>query len=92
MGRKREKQPMLPGTVEALPAEVEKAGNRYVELLYGRMKLQDDEEDARQDLIATMQKAGLEKMVLDDEYEVNLKTVEARIKVHVKKLKSEEEE
>ena len=92
MRRKREKQSMLPGTVETLPAEVEGAGSRYVELLYGRMKLQDDEEDARQDLIAAMQEAGLETMVLAEEYEVRLKTIEAKTKVKVKKLKGEEEE
>ena len=84
------KQTRIEGTYDPPVPEVQEAAEEYVDLLYGRMKTQELENQAKEKLIEVMKEYDVEEIELDG-YEVRRKHIE-QDKVHVKKVKVEQEE
>lgn len=85
----KETQQRIPGTIDVATEPVRKKAEEYVGLLYGRMKTQEQENVARDELIELMQAHDLHEFIADG-YEVKLKHVE-NDKVSVKKLAEAED-
>ncbi len=82
-------QQRLEGTIDIATEPVRQKAQVYVDLLYSRMKTQEGENVAREELIELMQEHDIVEFELDG-YEVKLKHTE-KDKVTVKKTESAEE-
>ena len=82
------RQQRIPGTIDVATEPVRKKGEEYVQLLYGRMKQQENENVAKGKLIELMQQHDIEEFVLDG-YDIKRKPGED--KLSVKKTKDAEE-
>lgn len=77
------RQQRLPGTIDEPTQAVLAKAEAYVELLYGRMRQQEAENTARDELIELMRADDIREFALDG-YEIKLKHTE-KDKIAVKK-------
>ena len=84
------RQQRIPGTIDVANGPVRKKAEQYVELLYGRMEQQEQENVARAELIELMQQHDVQEFELDG-YEIKLKHTE-KDKLTVKKTEATEED
>ena len=82
-----EEQQTIPGTADAVSAEVADAGRAYTETLATRQALQKQEDTLRAELISLMETEGVEEFDVGDK-RVTLETI-AKSRIAVKTLKEE---